>query len=314
MLHQLVMTAKFKVLQRAIWIIMISVHGLSMAQERYRDSIFGEIRVRTFDYADTLKLDFYDAALDSFSLKPVIILVHGGGFSAGQRNGEEEVKLARKFAQRGYGVASISYRLTMKNRDFGCHCAIPDKLQAYINGVDDLKKAKYFLTTYASDFQIDPKKIILVGSSAGAETVLNSTIMKDHYLFKQVDRDEGKVIGLISMSGATLESHYLSLGNAVPMLFFHGKQDKMVPFGIGSHHTCLPKSEGYLMLDGPVAIADRLNRLQTAYELYFDPMGGHEWADIAFGYFDTMAAFLYHVVLQGEFRQKIHEITAPIHK
>lgn len=297
----------------ALLILFLTV-GISNAQTRYRDSIFGDIRMRTFNYADTLQLDLYDVAKDTVSQKPLIILVHGGGFAAGQRNGGEETTFCKNFAKLGYAVASISYRLTMKNRNFGCECAVTDKLEAYTNGVDDLKKAKYFLTNYAKDFNIDPHQIILAGSSSGAETVLNATIMNDNYLFRRVDRDEGKVVGIISMSGATLESHYLTANNKVPMLFFHGKLDDKVPFGIGSHHTCNPNSKGYLMLDGPLPISERLKALDTSYEIYYYSNGAHECAELAYANFKTMADFLYAVVLNGEFRQEIREIEEPIKK
>lgn len=279
-------------------------------QVRYRDAIFEDIQKKTFTYADTLQLDFYAPKGDQERLKPLVLLVHGGGFVAGQRNGTEEIGMATKLAQKGYAVASMDYGLTMKGRSFGCDCPVEDKIETYRNAVQDASKALNYLVTYATDFQLDPNQIILMGSSAGAEIILNLIVMKEDYRFKSLLYPSATIIGAISFSGAVINSDYLNPKNAVPTLFFHGQKDDKVPFAIGSHHDCQASDSGYLMLDGPKEIARRLKDLGTSFYLLSDPEGGHEWADIAYKFPDVVSNFLYQHILGNESIQE----EATIHK
>ncbi len=283
-----------------MFFMVIVVNG----QTRYVDNLFSDVRLRTFNYADTLNLDFYDAANDNLTDKPLLILVNGGGFSAGQRNGGEETNFGKSFAKKCYAVASIDYRLSRKGKSFGCDCPTATKINTYVEAVDDFSKAMHYLATYASDFKTNPEKIILVGSSAGAETVLDSIILKYHYLFKNVVSPKGNIIGAVSFSGTTLNVDYLPEYSAVPMLFFHGEKDDVVPYATAAHRSCKESDDGYLLLDGPLEITKKLRELRVSYELYTDPLGTHQWADLGYRQTDIISQFLYSVVLGNEKIQK----------
>ncbi len=294
----------FKTFETLMFFKAIFVNG----QTKYVDNLFSDVRLRTFDYADTLNLDFYDASNDNLTDKPLLILVHGGGFSAGQRNGGEETNFGKSFAKKYYAVASIDYRLSRKGKSFGCDCASATKIKTYVEAVDDFSKAMHYLATYASDFKINPEKIILVGSSAGAETVLDAIILKYHYLFKNVISPKGNIIGAVSFSGATLNEDYLPEDSAVPMLFFHGEKNDVVPLATAAHRSCKESDDRYLLLDGPLEITQKLRELQVSYELYSDPLGTHKWADLGYRQTNIISQFLYSVVLGNEKIQKQENI------
>jgi len=285
--------------------------SVSFGQTRYVADIYTDIQKRTFNYADTLNLDFYDSPSDKTSHKPLVILVHGGGFVASQRDGGEETTFSTTLAKKGYAVASISYRLTMKGKSFGCDCPTATKITTYIEAVEDLVKAIYYLTRYDNDFKVDPKRVILIGSSAGAETILNTIAMKDDYRFKHIRYPEATIIGAVSLSGAVLNRDYLTQENAVPTLFFHGKLDDKVPYETAAHHSCKPKDLGYLLLDGPFEIVNRLKELNVSYHLFTDPTGGHEWADIGYRFPKTITDFLYQNVLEKNPIHKEEAIAKP---
>jgi hypothetical protein len=60
-----------------------------------------------------LLLDTYaPPASDQRQQRPVMVLIHGGAFVAGNRTSDGEPGLAYTLARRGYFVASIEYRLT----------------------------------------------------------------------------------------------------------------------------------------------------------------------------------------------------------
>ena len=71
----------------------------------------------TMTYADTLKTDIYFVPqMRKDQRSPLILLVHGGGFTSGNRDGELESAFALDMAQRGYVVASMSYDLVRKGQ------------------------------------------------------------------------------------------------------------------------------------------------------------------------------------------------------
>lgn len=85
---------------------------------------------------------------------PAVVLVHGGGFEAGDREGM--MPLCRKLAADGFAAFSIDYRLMPEHQ--------------YPAQVDDLRAAIEWLREPAQvkRFEIIPEKIGVFGSSAGA--------------------------------------------------------------------------------------------------------------------------------------------------
>jgi carboxylesterase type B len=104
---------------------------------------------------------------------PLLIYVHGGGFSGGKRDDYNAIDFANNMASRGYAVASISYRLTMKNLGFGCAAKAEDKKSAFNVASEDISLAVKYLLKRKNKFRLNTNNIILIGSSAGAEAILN---------------------------------------------------------------------------------------------------------------------------------------------
>jgi acetyl esterase/lipase len=100
-----------------------------------------------------LLLDVYlpDEAGDK---RPTIVWIHGGGWRKGTKAGHE---LLPHFAERGYVVASISYRLSSE-------AIFPAQIQ-------DCKAALRWLRSQAGEYGIDPDHIGVWGSSAGGHLV-----------------------------------------------------------------------------------------------------------------------------------------------
>ncbi len=278
-----------------LFLFLFLVVSASFAQ------VSGDISRQTFTYRDTLQLDFYSAEVPVSHARPLIVLVHGGGFSGGTRDGIGETTFCREMAVSGYAVASISYRLTRKGASFGCDCPARDKIDTFVKASEDLADALNFLREQ-EQLAFDRNTIVLAGSSAGAETVLNAAFMGDHYEFRHIG--PLGAAGLISFSGAVLDSDYIREGNALPTLLFHGEKDELVPFGTSPHHYCAPETEGYLILDGSASILQRLAAAGKPYILAFDPEGGHEWADEGYLHAELISHFIENLVRKGEFEQK----------
>lgn len=98
------------------------------------------------------KLDIYlpDGGTGPY---PVIVAIHGGGFDSGDK-ASAEVNPQMAGLERGYAVVSINYRLSGEAK--------------FPAAVFDVKAAVRFLRAAAGAYQLDPRRIALWGTSAGA--------------------------------------------------------------------------------------------------------------------------------------------------
>src|SRR5260370_12983528 len=84
---------------------------------------------------------------------PIAIIIHGGGFVGGTSKNGSEAYCADFLAPAGYAVFSINYRLAPKH--------------PYPAMVGDVERAIRYIRHNAKTWQADPKRIALVGGSAG---------------------------------------------------------------------------------------------------------------------------------------------------
>ncbi len=192
---------------------------------RYRDAVFTTTNTTSNIVYGTavnfegqtinLLADVYRPTGDSATGRPLIIWVHGGGFSGGTKTSPEIVDQATQFALKGYVNASISYRL----RPGGC--GIPSQcLPAIADARTDAQNAVRFFRTNAATYGIDPDRIAIGGTSAGAITALGVAYGSDA---------SASVSGASSLSGALL-FNTLADPSDPKTLLFHGTADTLVPY------------------------------------------------------------------------------------
>ena len=304
----------FMVKNYLVYIFISLITSVGFAQERYLESSFDEILMETYTYStkdgENLDLDIYLPEHDSEVKRPTLIYVHGGGFSVGERDSEGIQDFCNRLAGYGYVVASISYRLTRKGTatGFGCDCPATDKLNSFYAAVEDAQDATFFLIENRDQFGIDPQKIILAGSSAGAEAVLN-TAYQPPYCYG-LDSGPVSFAGVIGMAGAIPDTIALYDESAVPSLLFHGTDDNLVPYATAPHHYCAEENPGYLILHGSQTIANKLSQLEIPCWLHTTCGGGHEMANKPMtSYFDEIIDFCYNFVVKekGDTRHTIIE-------
>jgi acetyl esterase/lipase len=103
-----------------------------------------------------LKMDVYSPR-STAGATPLVIFIHGGGWSEGNKMSGEYLFDAPALLDLGYTVASLNYRLA------------PDyKFPAMI---EDVKCAVRSFRAHAGDYQIDPDSIGVWGTSAGGHLV-----------------------------------------------------------------------------------------------------------------------------------------------
>jgi acetyl esterase/lipase len=141
------------------------------------------------------KVDFFKATSDSPT--PVVLFIHGGGWVNGDKSGVQNALEIAKLLKNGISVVAVQYRL------------VPD---AQANGVEppvkwpleDAKRALQFVRSKAKEWNIDKKRIVAHGGSAGACSSLWLAMhddMADPKSDDPVARESSRLAGVV-VSGA----------------------------------------------------------------------------------------------------------------
>ncbi|WP_179333507.1 alpha/beta hydrolase [Winogradskyella costae] len=276
-------------------VILITFSLSAQKKETYIYSIKGK---------DTLRMDvFTPENINKTDSLPVLLWMHGGGFSGSHRAYPDDGSLVKYAAEKqNYIGVSIDYRLLRKNKatGFGCDCTKDEKMETFKQAAIDYLDAAKFLVERAKSLQIDPTKIIAGGSSAGAEGILNAVYMKDYFVSNKDAYNNVSFAGVFSCAGAVVDARYITAENAVPAVIYHGTDDQLVPFGSASHHYCDPKKDGYIMLDGSEIIVNQLEEFDTAYAFNIVKGGGHEIARIPFEDLEMIFQFFERAMLNKD--------------
>lgn len=238
----------------------------------------------TYFVNDTLKLelDLFLPKTKSKEKLPLLIHVHGGGFSGGERSNGHHI--ASYAAEHGYAAASISYSLYMKGKDFSCGGILTEKIKAIQIAANQLQQAVVFFLDNKEKYNIDLDKIFISGSSAGAETVLHGAFWKPEIMSMYPGRlpDGFRYAGIIEGAGALMDLNLITKDAMMPILGFHGSCDRIVPYGTAAHHYCPAGSSGWLMLFGSHSIYEHTLALGGDMQLLTYCGGGHEYSDDLF--------------------------------
>ncbi len=142
------------------------------------DIVYGQGEVDGGGSFIDLRLDFYEPQDTGQTTLPLVVVVHGGGFSGGSKSQGNAVDWAQGFAARGYLVASIDYRVMGMNPVpsarvqpiYEAFLALDGSAQelAAVAAIDDTLSALDYLI--ARPDTVDTMTT-LVGGSAGAVTV-----------------------------------------------------------------------------------------------------------------------------------------------
>lgn len=281
---------------------------------RFKNQVFERTVMRTVTYLEKsnekLQMDIYQPEGDTKVSRPMVLYVHGGGFSGGDRAHPNHVAFCKELAKKGYVTASMSYSLVRKGKSFNCDTQASDKIETFKLAANDIASATKYLLEHQQELGISTKQIVIAGSSAGAEGVLHAAYWN---VGRKIDNvnilPEGfRFGGVISMAGALIDEKFITSHSAIPSQFFHGTCDNLVPYGTASHHYCDYGKSGYLTIYGGKSLADRLQILNKGYYLVTGCDGAHEWNDLPIrSHTDLITDFLYYDVIQGQFRQ-IHTV------
>jgi len=135
------------------------------------------------------KVKDWDGRLDvyfnpaSTTPTPVIINIHGGGWNHGIKEGQGGFNT---FFNAGFAVANVEYRLVNVAKAPGA--------------IEDIRSAMDYLILHAKELNIDPKRIVLMGGSAGAHLALMGGFLENDRRFDTYckGKENMKVAAIIS--------------------------------------------------------------------------------------------------------------------
>lgn len=165
------------------------------------DVVYGQGEVGGGGVLADLLLDLYVPSVEGQDRLPLVVTIHGGGFRGGSKDSVAFV--SDQFAQRGYVVASINYRLAgddpvPSGRLQSAYDAIGGadataQQRAAVTAMEDTLTALEFLHARPD---VEPTQTVLWGSSAGAITALYVG-----YAMNDFDIDRPPVSAVIANSG-----------------------------------------------------------------------------------------------------------------
>ena len=230
-MKQHVMNISFIILTAILFVVL---PGKMLAQT------YGLPKCETYVFVErdsALKLDVYRPEQPRQD-KAAVMTVFGGGFFSGERNNREMKQWAQALLERGFTVISIDYRLGFKDSAMvASHSKLLQLTGLFRFCIDiateDCAAAVAWVCSNAQMLDIDPSKLILTGSSAGAITVLQLDYCRANSLEQASALPEGwKPAAIVPYSGGIMchKSELKYATDPAPTMLMHGKKDKIVAY------------------------------------------------------------------------------------
>jgi acetyl esterase/lipase len=209
---------------------------------------------KTSTGSQSLLLDLYTPRAKSKTKRPIVVLIHGGGFTGGTRSQPDLVRVAEALAKQGTVVASIDYRLVKdepvpSSRVKPLADGVPKVavFNAMVAAVDDTLTAVDYLTKRSKSLNVDVTRLGLIGASAGAITADHVAYVLDDYKIKgPKPRFVGDLWGGIFIPpppSIAAPAAQLEKGEAA-LFAVHGDADKTVPVKLDDDLVARAKAVG----------------------------------------------------------------------
>jgi acetyl esterase/lipase len=249
---------------------------------------------------ESLKLDA--SVPDGAGPFPAVILVHGGGWTGGDKSGGPKkaaymVPMHEPLERARFAWFSINYRLAPKYRYPAC--------------IEDVETAIRWIKSHAAEYRIDPRRIAISGESAGGHLVALAAVRADEStrlaaivpfygpfdLSAPLKPGEPVHPAVVALFGPmTPEEPLLAIrreGSPLlhvkrglpPFLLVHGTGDKTVPY------------------EQSIALQEKLGEAGVPCELLTIQDGAHgmiNWENLAPDYKERIVAWLKRTLAVGE--------------
>jgi len=237
---------------------------------------------------------YYPTDLQPGEKRPLIALIHGGGFIGG--NFADFFETAEQLASLGYIAATIQYRLCKRNDcllalNVGIPCnvswgnsMVPSAYVAAVDVADGIR----WLQDNSEDFFIDPDNIVVGGYSAGAITALNVAFSSKEefnqictgcgngstYLSETLTPPNG-IKGVISLAGAMFNINWIDEDESdIAVIMVHGTSDGAVSYHEAPVYPCCGTYSS--IIAGSCKITQHLHAQGNSYYLMTAKGYGHD--------------------------------------
>ena len=223
----------------------------------------------------------------------VIVYMHGGSWSRGDKSEFPKSLLEELVEKRGYAVVSINYRL------------VKDGQNLFPAQIEDVKKALQFLTDKSKKYQYNGREFALMGGSAGAhlamlyayghdtkkqvKTVVDlwgPTDLTDKMVRADGSDADNTVIKFLGEKDPQAQiaknaspAYHLTKETGVPTILFHGGEDplvhvsqaenlykKLVSLGVPAQFELYPNDKHGM---GPASAVDVFSKMIVWLEKYY---------------------------------------------
>lgn len=221
-----------------------------------------------------------------------LFFVFGGGFIGGKRDDEQVKQIKKYYTDQGFVVIAPDYRLGMRGQSNYSALIALKKFEAaiYMASEDLISALDYTLKNLleTKEYKINPENILVMGSSAGAITALQTDYaICNGYLNSNILPDDFHLAGVIAYAGAIFSTHgkpkYKNHAPA-PTLFCHGTADHLV-----NYRKTQFANIGFF---GSDAIAKQFKKNDYSYHIRRYPGLGHQVAILYNSEFTVIDQFI----------------------
>lgn len=228
--------------------LVASQYSFAQCGDRFQEAVFTNVTTTNnvvFSPTYNLAMNVYEPTGDTATMRPLIIMAHGGSFIGGSKDEATTVDFCRRFAKHGYVTASINYRLT----NFFDLLDSIKIMKEVVRAVQDMKTTiRYFHNDAATGktYRIDTTQIFVGGESAGAILAVHLAYLNDitelePYIVNAINAEGGidgiggypqygsQVRGVINFCGAINKAQWIDAGET-PIVSVHGNNDGTVPY------------------------------------------------------------------------------------
>ena len=281
--------------------LLISNFIFSQCNGRYQTEIFSSVTKTTVNYSDVYtnsfhEMDIYTPNGDTEINRPLILYMHGGSFTAGDKTSSDCIDFCESMAKRGYVTASLNYRLA---NIISFLTSNATQYQTVLKAVSDAKAAiRYFRKDFdnGDTYGIDPNTIFVGGYSAGAVIAIHlayidaisdlpttpinvQTIVTNVGGSYGLEGDAGNygyssdVSGVISFAGGINDVSWID-ANDEPLVSVQGTTDLTVNYNCGPGMN----NAAILTLCGSVEMHPQADLVGVLNDKLIFTGEGHGWA------------------------------------
>ena len=237
-----------------------------------------------------LKLDAYypTLSIDTLPLRPLILMVHGGGLIGGDKI--NYTRVCKEFAKRGFVAITINYRLGLN-----CNTDTISEEKAKYRAQQDINAAFRYVSANASILRVDTSWMFIGGGSAGSVASLGVVYISQSE-WNTFTPTLQTLLGNLNSSGNSLTNTFNIKGvfndwgamlktsmqpaEMLPMVSFHGDADSTVAIDSTFGGGCIHVEKSY----GSRAMHNLLLANGVCSDLSVKPGGGHGvYQDSMFG-------------------------------